>query len=167
MADNLINATVSFERTKTKIALYVVGAISIISILCAISMMFSKKSNYVNTTASMVTYTCHPVSEAKNNTSYNCVMIVSYSVAGKTYSGQITQQSNTANLTAGMQVPISYDPSNPTIIGSSSNNSTSSPLALIVCAVVIFAIAYGINYLTQHSTYFATLEGVSDASRLL
>jgi len=104
--------------------------------------------------------------QTTTSTTYDCVLTVSYSVNGVSYSNNIILSRNT-QYNVDEIVTISYEIANPNNISeASASNSTLASISM--CIGITILLGCGINYyFTTHSKIYASATGISGTVNVL
>lgn len=159
------NVFAKIGKFESNVTLYVTYSIGICLIISAIFMFVNNNSSYVKTTGTVTSAKC-TLSPGTKTVQYDCKLNIIYMVDGKSLSGSIDVNSPT-QYTNGSTIEVSYDPKNPSIVSSDTANNIVIGIISICIAFVIIGIAHLNRYLTQSSSTYATIQGISDVSRML
>ena len=149
----LYNGAASLGKFEGNLKLYIAGVVSIVLVILAIYMFATNNSNLVNATGKVTAITCPPSSSDNEN----CNIRINYTVNDTVYNGNINTLEG--NYKVGSNIDISYDSTKPTNITLQQKNKITLSIISLVCACLLFGIAYLNYYLTSHSSFFAAVEG--------
>jgi glucose uptake protein GlcU len=124
------------EDTKRKLPIIVGYIIAIIFLIVGIYMIYMKKSQNKETTATISHAQCVQV-QSGSTTAYNCLLSLNYSANGTQYQTTIKTE-NGPNYTPGQTINIVYQESNPTSIQIKTTKSRNVGLIFVCIAIIIF-----------------------------
>ena len=162
LGDRIYSTAIEAEKAKSIFNAVIGTIVGLCLLSVAIYLITKKDSLTAETDATITSSTCNVVTSGQNYT-YNCTMVVSYTINGNTYTQSLITNSSTQYVN-GTTIRIKYNPSNPSEIAVKSLSNSTIGFILIGVALCIVIGSWVMMYLTRKYEGVAALSAISDVS---
>lgn len=159
----------SLGKIEATIGFIIACVICVILIIIAIYLIYSDNDNdylhidgkITNAQCDRNVYTTATKNGTQQSISYNCTLAVSYTIDNKTYTNNVTTNSNSQYAT-GLSIPLLVSKTNYNNISVAGWRRRTFGFIVSGISIVVFLCSFVSYYLTRKSKVYAAASGVGD-----